>query len=362
MLRSGSKTLTHESPGNVQADLALRCHNLSKRFPLAEAVTDAAFELESGEILALVGPSGGGKTTVLRLIAGFESPDQGFVELAGKLVADPQHSEPPETRNVGMVFQDYALFPNMNVWANVAFGVRDKHQRSKRVDEVLALVGLQDEAGRMPSELSGGQQQRVALARALAPRPTVVLLDEPFSNLDATLRTRVRSDIHRILRESNTSAVFVTHDQDEAFSMADRIGIMLNHTVAQIGKPEEVYLNPASLDVARFLGIDNVLSGVSDGRIVQCELGGLKAVNVHPSGDVQVAIRPQAIRVLPADQTSTEAIVISREFHGFHKELGLELASGTILRSVMGIHIPAESGDRVSIEVNGEIAVFQSST
>ena len=213
----------------------VRCRGLTKIFGAVRAVDDMSLDVDPGEIVALLGPSGCGKTTFLRLIAGFERPDAGSVLLADEEVAGPGRFLPPERRRIGMVFQDYALFPHLSVADNVAFGLARRRRLSARgahrdaaesVGRLLALVGLEGLGARLPHEISGGQQQRVALARALAPAPAVVLLDEPFSNLDATLRAEVRAEVRGILREAGATAVFVTHDQEEALSLADRVAVM----------------------------------------------------------------------------------------------------------------------------------------
>ena len=348
------------TPGEaLSAAPAVRCAGLAKSFDGTEAVLNASFDLPAGAVLALLGPSGCGKTTILRMIAGFESPDAGTIELEDHLVAGPGHNLPPEQRRVGMVFQDYALFPNMSVRANVGFGISKAPDRDERVEEVLDLVGLAGTGERMPHQLSGGQQQRVALARALAPRPTVVLLDEPFSNLDAALRGRVRNEVRQILRRSGTSAVFVTHDQDEAFALADLVGVMLDHRVVQVGTPEEVYLYPLTLEVAAFLGVDNILEGTLSGDAVTCELGTLETGGPTPGdGPVTVAIRPQTIRLEPAAHPGVTAEVISREFHGTYKDIKLRLPSGAVVRAIMGLHIPADVGDQVTATVNSYVSVY----
>src|SRR3712207_3607757 len=210
--------------------------------------------------------------TTLRLIAGFEELDAGTVEVGGRLVAGEGVAEPPERRRVGMVFQDYALFPHLSVARNVAFGL-PRGEREARVAEALAMVGLAGLGERMPHQLSGGQQQRVALARALAPGPEVILLDEPFSNLDATLRAGLRREVELILREAETCAVFVTHDQEEALSLADRIAVMRDGEVVQVGSPEDVYYRPADRWTAQFVGEVNLLQGVADQVGIATEIG-----------------------------------------------------------------------------------------
>ena len=215
------------------------------------AVKNLSLRVEKGSIITLLGPSGCGKTTTLRLIAGFERADSGSIALAGKIVSDSDTWIPPEKRGVGMVFQDYALFPHLNVFNNVGFGYKEK-DREKRVYEVLALVNLRGYENRFPHELSGGQQQRVALARALARNPVVVLLDEPFSNLDADLRNQMRRDVASIIRNAGATAVFVTHDQKDALAVSDQVVVMKDGQIEQIGSPREIYQFPETEFVATF--------------------------------------------------------------------------------------------------------------
>lgn len=234
--------------------IAIRCQHLSKKFGQIHAVDNVNLTLGEGRFLALLGPSGCGKTTTLRLIAGFEPPDAGEIEIGGRLVNAPGLHMPPEQRSVGMVFQEYALFPHLNVADNVAYGIAKGVDKQKRVHEVLSMVGLAEVKTRMPYELSGGQQQRVALARALAPRPTLILLDEPFSNLDASLRSQVRAEVRQILRQALATAIFVTHDQEEAFSLADEVAVMIEGQIVQTDKPQKLYRRPVNKQVAAFLG------------------------------------------------------------------------------------------------------------
>ncbi|MEE8519295.1 MAG: ABC transporter ATP-binding protein [Dehalococcoidia bacterium] len=362
MLTLSNRSAHSEVP--IDRDVpAVLCTGLSKQYGETVAVDRMTLEVPQGALVALLGPSGGGKTTVLRLIAGFEVPDAGTIEIAGRSVAERSHFVPPERRRVGMVFQDYALFPHKSVRDNVAFGIKEKESRSQRVSDVLEMVGLADTADRMPHQLSGGQQQRVALARALAPNPAVVLLDEPFSNLDAALRDKVRNEVKQILRDAGTSAVFVTHDQDEAFGLADQIGIMLDATVVQTGRPEEVYLNPNSLAVARFLGEENVLDGEAADGYVTCELGRLALSGDRSlTGRVKVTVRPESLRLDSSNGSgaspSVPAEVVNVEFRGIYKLVYVRLPSGLTLSAVMGLHIPVTVGESVQAAVNSSVSAF----
>ena len=348
----------HEAPVPCDGP-AVRVAGLAKSFNGTAALREATFDAERGSMVALLGPSGGGKTTTLRLVAGFETPDSGTITIDGQTVAGPGQFMPPERRRVGMVFQDYALFPHLTVRKNVAFGVPRGPGRDRAVQQALELVGMTAEADRMPDQLSGGQQQRVALARALAPKPSVVLLDEPFSNLDANLRKRVRGQIRQILRDAETTAVFVTHDQDEAFSIADTLCVMLDNRLEQTGAPEDVYLYPASLGVARFMGVANILPGECSGGYVRCELGVLPVGSADPpKGLVIVCVRPETVRLHPESESSVEGVVTSVEFHGTSKAVNLRLRSGRPVRCVMGVHIPAEVGETVKVGVNSFVAAF----
>ena len=350
--------------------VAVRASELRKRFNGSTAVDGASFEVEEGGILALLGPSGCGKTTALRLVAGFETPDGGSIEVGGKVVAGRGKWTPPERRRVGMVFQDYALFPHMTVRRNVAFGLDGVRSRlpwraaalgdgrqARRVDQVLEMVGLAHAGGKMPHELSGGEQQRVALARALAPNPPVALLDEPFSNLDAGLRVRVRSEVRDILREAGCAAVWVTHDQEEAFAAADRVGVMLAGRVRQIGPPAEVYASPQTLEVAAFLGDANIVEGEADGAFVTTALGRLPTRS-PASGRVKAVVRPEAIRIEPKEAGLTPAHVAAREFYGHHQVVLLDGPGGMRLRARMGPAVPIVPGEDMSIAVTGIVAVF----
>ncbi len=254
--------------------MSVEVSNLSKRFGTTLAVADVSFTVPEGHFLALLGPSGSGKTTVLRMLAGLEQPDSGRISVHGRVVYGDQRVVPAEERDIGMVFQDYALWPHMTVAQNIAFGLRlrrlSRLERDARVAEALALARLQGLDERYPDQLSGGQQQRVAIARALATRPGLLLLDEPLSNLDAALREEMRVELVRLLRDQGITAVYVTHDRIEALAMADQIVVMRAGRVVQIGSPEELYQRPGSTFIAAFMGNANFVPGEvvadADGR------------------------------------------------------------------------------------------------
>jgi iron(III) transport system ATP-binding protein len=296
--------------------MSVRLDSVSKSFGPTRAVEDVSLELRRGELLAVLGPSGCGKTTLLRLIAGFERPDSGEVRIGSQPVASPRAFVPPERRRTGMVFQDYALFPHLSVERNVEFGLKGlpREHRRKLGRRTLELVSLQHKAERFPHELSGGERQRVALARALAPEPEVVLLDEPFSNLDASLRAGLRREVELILREAEATALLVTHDQEEALSLADRLAVMREGSLVQVGTPEEVYARPAGRWAAQFVGEVNVLAGVVRSGGVETELGTFD-LERPASGTVHVAVRPEQLE-LRADARGGNAEVVEREFRG----------------------------------------------
>jgi iron(III) transport system ATP-binding protein len=293
----------------------VRLRGVSKSFGPVHAVQEVDLDLERGELVAVLGPSGCGKTTLLRLVAGFELPDAGSIAVGGRELAGPGTFVPPESRRIGIVFQDYALFPHLSVEANVAFGLsrRERDERERITRTTLELVGLQHKAGSHPHELSGGERQRVALARALAPAPELILLDEPFSSLDATLRAGLRREVELILRDAGATALLVTHDQEEALSLADRLAVMREGRIVQVGAPQEVYGRPANRWTAGFVGEVNVLSGMARGSGVETELG-VFDVGMPASGAVHVAVRPEQL-LLRAD-AGGNAEIVAREFRG----------------------------------------------
>jgi iron(III) transport system ATP-binding protein len=321
---------------------------VTKRFGAVEAVRDASLGVRRGELLAVLGASGCGKTTLLRLIAGFEQPDVGAIAIDGEAVAG-RTWVPPERRGVGMVFQDYALFPHLSVAANIGYGL-SRRTRARRVPEVLELVGLGGMGDRLPHELSGGQQQRVALARALAPDPSVVLLDEPWSSIDPLLRTAMRGEVASILRASGVTVVLVTHDQEEAFSLADRVALMDGGRIVQVGTPEEMYYKPASRQVAEFLGAANFLNA-SD-PIARPLVGG--------EARGEVLVRPELVG-LSVDEGG-HGVVVGREFRGHDVFYRVQVGDGPAICSQRPSNETVPLGARVRVELHdGPVVLFDPS-
>ncbi len=284
-------------------------------------VQKSSFGVKDNEIFALLGPSGCGKTTTLRLISGFEQLDNGEVYLGGKLLSSTKKHVPPQKRGIGFVFQDYALFPHMSALENVAFGLTKlrKYKRNVFAEEVLCRTGMGQHKHKSPAELSGGQQQRVALARAIAPKPNLVLLDEPFSNLDAILRDSTRKEVRAILKKAGMSAILVTHDQEEALSFADRVAVMNDGRIEQIGTPEEIYYNPKTKFVAQFLGRTNIFEArVDDSDTIDTKIGHIK-LKCKASGQITCSIRPEHLTIERPNGTTngwSKGIVVAREFKG----------------------------------------------
>jgi iron(III) transport system ATP-binding protein len=330
----------------------VRLENVAKAFGPTRAVDGLSLDVRAGELVAVLGPSGCGKTTLLRLIAGFERPDSGTVRVGDAEVAGPRRFVAPERRRIGMVFQDYALFPHLRVEANVAFGLARRPQDERRAltRRTLELVGLHHKADRYPHELSGGERQRVALARALAPEPAVVLLDEPFSNLDASFRADLRREVELILRDAEATALLVTHDQEEALTLADRLAVMREGRLVQVGVPEEVYARPAGRWAAQFVGEVNVLAGVAHGQGVETELGVFDLPR-PASGAVHVAVRPEQLE-LRADADGN-AEVLEREFRGHDVLYRLRHEGGrTVLVQLPSLELH-EVGARVFVRPAG---------
>ena len=318
-------------------------------------VSGLSFSIAPGSIGCLLGASGCGKTTVLRCLAGFEAIDGGSIALGGRVVSRKGFTTPPEARGVGMVFQDFALFPHLDVSANVAFGLRNPPDggAGKRVAAMLELVGLQHAARAWPHELSGGQQQRVALARALAPQPRLMLLDEPFSNLDVDLRERLSLEVRAILKSAGTTAILVTHDQHEAFALADEIGIMHNGTIEQWASAYDLYHRPRTRFVADFVGQGVFLRGVAarNGRVVT-ELGELvtQTPSIAAAGEaVDLLVRPDDI--VHDDDSPWKAEVAAKAFRGAEFVYTLRLVSGTRVLSLVPSHHDHAIGERIGIRL-----------
>ncbi|TCT16137.1 iron(III) transport system ATP-binding protein [Natranaerovirga pectinivora] len=321
------------------------------------ALNDINIEVEKGSIVTLLGPSGSGKSTTLRIIAGFERAESGSVAIAGEVVSDEVSWIPPERRGIGMVFQDYALFPHLTVFNNIGFGYKGK-DRDERIKEVMKLVNLEGFEKRYPNELSGGQQQRVALARALARRPVVVLLDEPFSNLDADLRIQMRMEVKRIIKEAGATAVFVSHDQKDALSISDKIIVMRDGKVQQTGTPQEIYKNPINRFVATFIGSSTIVKGVisKDGHSVLTEIGNIvfnNINNLNPDEEVYVSIRPESLKV--DDDGNIKGIVKQMSYTGESIELVVELLISKDEKQEVLIHIHSDKiiniGDQVKFNI-----------
>jgi iron(III) transport system ATP-binding protein len=316
------------------------------------AVQGISFAAREGEILCLLGPSGCGKTTILRAIAGFEPVRSGQLFLSGQLVSSPDVMTPTESRHVGMVFQEYALFPHLRVQDNIAFGLHHlaRSERASRVQEMLRLTGLEGFERRYPHELSGGQQQRVALARALVQNPVVLLLDEPFSNLDPDMAGRMRQELHDLLRRMKTTTVLVTHDHDEAFAMADRIAVLNQGRLEQFDTPEMMYHMPATPFVADFVGQADFIPGTVSQGMVYTELGEFPdTIECRDGTAVVVMIRPDDIHLVPTE--GARARVLSRQFHGSENLYTISLPSGQIVHSSQGSTSVYQVGTAVELRV-----------
>ncbi|MEX0991206.1 MAG: ABC transporter ATP-binding protein [Actinomycetota bacterium] len=332
--------------------MVVACEGLSKSFGSTKAVSSFGLEVYEGELIALLGPSGCGKTTVLRMIAGLERPDAGTIHVAGTVVSGGRTWVPPEGRRVGIVFQDWALFPHLTVAANVTFGATDP----ERVEELLTLLSIGDLGDRMPHELSGGQQQRVAIARALAPAPDVLLLDEPFSNLDAALRARVRAEVREVLRRAGVTSIFVTHDQEEALSIADRVAVMARGRLQQVGTAWDVYEEPASLDVAWMVGRANVLAAQIQDEHAKTPLGVLPAPG-QPDGSAVAMIRPEALEARL--DVAGPGLITACEFYGHDQLLRVRIDGGSTLEIYAPGSAPdLDAGRRVHIGLTGDVRYY----
>ncbi len=336
----------------------LELKNITKRFsenPIP-AVNDVSLTLQQGDILALLGPSGCGKTTLLRMIGGFEEASQtGTIEIDGQIVSSSNTWIAPEKRDIGIVFQDYALFPHLTVAQNVAFGLKNlnKEQVQKRVTEVLNLVSLKNLEERYPYELSGGQQQRVALARALAPQPKLMLLDEPLCNLDIQVRLRLRQEIRDILKAAGTSAIFVTHDQEEALAISDVVGVMRQGNLEQLGTPEEIYTRPASRFVAEFVTQANFLPATRKGQLWETEIGSFPVEggqiqdSVVEKGELMIRQEDLILKATP----NASVNIRSRRFLGREYRYCLETLSGREIHARTLTHTVLPEGASVELAI-----------
>ncbi|GIJ11264.1 ABC transporter ATP-binding protein [Micromonospora andamanensis] len=329
-----------------------------KRYGRVTALAGVDLRVPSGRLTAVLGPSGCGKTTLLRCLAGFERLDAGEIRIDGALVAGGGRHLPTHRRNIAVVPQEGALFPHLNVADNVGYGLDRATRRSDRIAEVLALVGLAGFGARMPHELSGGQQQRVAVARALAPRPSVVLLDEPFSALDAGLRAGLRHDVRDALRADGATGVLVTHDQGEALSVADQVVVLRDGRVIQAAAPATVYREPANPWVAEFVGDAVLLPADVEQGVARTALGLVPVTGAVPDGPVTVLVRPEQVR-LTAGTGGVTATVLRHDFHGHDALVGLGLPDGTrITARVLDGGAPVALGGEVTVRVDGAARAF----
>jgi iron(III) transport system ATP-binding protein len=339
----------------VSAAAALRVDGLHVAYGPVRVLTDVELNVPEKSFTAVLGPSGSGKTTLLRTVAGFERAASGTVELGGQVVDQAGRHVPPERRGIGYVAQEGALFPHLTVAANVGFGLRRRARSSGRIGELLDLVGLAGLQRRFPHELSGGQQQRVALARALALSPSLVLLDEPFASLDAALRASIRADIAQVLRAAGTAVVLVTHDQQEALSLADQVAVLRQGRIAQVGAPRQLYGQPADPDLARFLGEANLVSAEIHGTQAVTALGTLPTESA-PAGRGLALIRPEQITVSEDGAEGLAAVVIEQTYHGHDSVVTLRPSSGTGLEDVRA-RVPGDrafsSGATVRLSATG---------
>ena len=339
----------------------LEIKDVSASFGETSVLTGISLELESKQLLAVLGSSGAGKSTLLRLIAGFEAVTGGTISLDGALLSSSHVTVAPEKRSIGIVPQDSALFPHLNVRQNIGFGLAglSREARDERVNELLRLIRMEDYASRMPEELSGGQVQRVALARALAPRPKLVLLDEPFSALDAELRQQLREEVRGVLRAEGATAVMVTHDQEEALSLADRVAVLRDGKVIQIGSPSEIYNSPADVGIATFLGESVLVDGKVSGGKILTDLGSLSPLNNVAEGATGVvAIRSENFYLQPNPSGDSE--VVGRVFFGHDALVEVQTPKLRIRARSNGPFAP-EDGMRVTVWVRGAVNFYPSS-
>ena len=335
-------------------NLIIRARSVAKSYGSEKVLSDFNLDIWNGSIVGILGISGSGKTTALRLLAGFDKPDSGIIEMRDRVISSQDTFLPPEERNVGMVFQDYALFPHLNVEKNISFGLSRDEIKIGRLEEVLSMCNLETYRNKFPQELSGGQQQRVSLARALAPKPEVILLDEPFTSLDAHMARDLREEVISLLRQTETTALIVTHDQEEALSVCDVVSVLENGSVIQSATPQEIYLNPVSQTVANSVGDPNILKGFSiDGR-VETSLGTF--VTAY-NGALDVSIRPECIELLLDSEGSY--VVKECTFYGHDQVVSFQNSKGEVFRARSLPNTIYEVGDKVNINIS-EVTTFPS--
>jgi len=343
----------HTREGRPSASESVLVAGLAKSFGATPVLQGVDLTVPAGSLVALLGPSGCGKTTLLRAVAGLERPDAGEVRVADRVLSGLGAFVPPERRHIGMVFQDAALFPHLTVARNVGYGLprRDPEHR-RRVSEALELVGLSGFEERTTSTLSGGQAQRVAIARALAPRPSVMLLDEPFSSLDAPLRAELRLEVRRMLTAIDATAIFVTHDQEEAFMVGDEVAVMSAGRVVQQGPPSRLYELPATREIAEFIGDANFIPGHGDGEVAHTPIGPIPVLG-GPLGPVEVMVRPERVLAVPGDLATVTAV----EYYGHDAVYLVDLDEGPVVRSRVIGAPRLGPGDRVDLEFTGDPTV-----
>jgi len=340
-------------------------HDLHKAFGSQAVLTGLDLEVPAGSFTAILGPSGSGKTTLLRILAGFEQPDRGSVTIGDVTVDDDHHHVPAERRRIGYVSQEGSLFPHLNVEANVTFGLPRPQRRGPQVRDLLDAVGLVDLARRYPHQLSGGQQQRVALARALAVGPRIVLLDEPFASLDAQLRAAVRTDVQTILREAGMTAILVTHDQEEALSIADLVAVIRRGKIAQVATPLDLYTHPVNSDLARFVGEANLIDGIVRGDLVDTPFGAITvrdAPHATAGKSVTVLVRPEQFEVhADLGEEGVPGRIASVSFHGrdalIHVAIDPSYGSSPIIARVLG-GLQVTPGSDVILSVRGPVVTW----
>jgi iron(III) transport system ATP-binding protein len=365
---AGVSTESTAVNGGVGDDIVLELDGLRKSYGSEPVVEGLSLSVREGEILTLLGPSGCGKTTTLRLIAGLERPDGGAVRLNGEPMSGSSFVA-PEDRGVGVVFQEFALFPHLTARENIAFGLKDHpdDEVDRRVDELLSLVDLPDQGDSYPDQLSGGQQQRVALARSLAPEPDILLLDEPFSNLDVDLRVEMREEVRDIIKRTGVTAVSVTHDQEEALSISDRVAVMTDGRIEQIGEPESVFQHPESRFVAAFLGYASFVPGYVSGDVVETDLGSVPREQIHglaPEYDrtrIDILVRPDDVSARPVESTDDGCgRVVGRRYLGPTFLYEVELDTG---ESIQCMHnhdenVPDSGPVALDLDADHELAWF----